>query len=541
MADQTVIPAPGRPMRATSIKGLVPQLPERGKIKIGTKGAKKKSQGGSEFQQPQKLDHFVITTMERGEDDNLVRDEEMHEKYGDKPTELPIRLLYDDPELNFISRYAAYKGRTLWCSGDGEWAHRLTQNGEYRKIECTCPLADPAYTPKAGEPPRCKMNGSLSVLIDGASGLGGVWKFRTTSYNSINNIMSSMMFFRQITGGILANIPLKLKVSPKNAVNPADQKPVLIYVVTLEYGGDSEALQSAAHQIALNRATTRVSIAEIETEARRTLALAAPANVPLPGDVAEDVVAEWYPEQYDEGEAWGDGARPTRAQFRAETSGASSEQPSDQTGEPTPGYAVCLADGEVIDGLDAPGAIGAFIRDMETRAGVNGLAGLTASWVDNERLIETLDGAGDIVLEIRKAYVRLETELKATQDAKKQSNPAQVPGQERPQAVAETPPPRSPPAGPGAATIEPSSPPTDAAPEDPVKFEGIRFGPGRGIDWRKTVEGILEKVPSLTMAQMSTCRADNSQLFANINLYWKTGMTSINAALAARDMELRRK
>ena len=273
-------------------------MPERGKIKIGAKGKMRKSNQGNAFQPPVKLDHFRITTLQRLEDGNLERDEVIHQRLGDKPTEIPVRLLYDDPELNFPTRYAAFVGRTLWCSGDGVSALRLTKDGKDRfELDCPCHLSDPSYQPKRGDPPRCKMNGALSVVIDGASGLGGVWKFRTTSYNSITGIMGAMIFVRSITGGPLANIPLKLRVQPKQATAPTDGSPVLIYIVSLEFDGTVEDLQHRAHQIALDRARTHVSIAEIETEARRMLALAAPANAPLHGDEPEDIVAEFYPEQ----------------------------------------------------------------------------------------------------------------------------------------------------------------------------------------------------------------------------------------------------
>jgi hypothetical protein len=62
-------------------------------------------------------------------------------------------------------------------------------------VACTCFRQEPSY---AGRD-RCKMNGNLSVLIDGMGGVGGVWRFRTTSYNSIVGIMSSMAFLRSIT------------------------------------------------------------------------------------------------------------------------------------------------------------------------------------------------------------------------------------------------------------------------------------------------------------------------------------------------------
>ena len=88
---------------------------------------------------------------------------------GDKPTDIPVRLLYDDQSLNMPTRYACYKGKALWCSGDGEQAMRLDEQAkEYRPCSCPCPRKEPTYD---GNDP-CKMNGNLSVMVDGAGGLG---------------------------------------------------------------------------------------------------------------------------------------------------------------------------------------------------------------------------------------------------------------------------------------------------------------------------------------------------------------------------------
>lgn len=283
-----------KPQRTMAIKGLIPSLPERGKIKIGAKGAIKTSRNNNEFQPPMKLDHFVITTLDRGPDGNFKRDDEIHAILGDKPTEIPVRLLYDDPTLNFVTRYACFAGRTLWCAGDGETAQRLTQDGkEHVTVQCPCHRQDPAYEGND----KCKINGSLGVLIEGAGGIGGVWKFRTTSYNSVVGIMSTLSFLRSITGGPLSNIPLTMAVRPKQVSDPRGRQQT-IYVVSLEFAGDIPALQHIGHQIALDRAKTHLSITHIEDEARRLL-LTAPADVPLQGDEVEEIIAEFYPEQAD--------------------------------------------------------------------------------------------------------------------------------------------------------------------------------------------------------------------------------------------------
>ena len=280
--------------RSLLIKGLVPGLPERGKIKIGGKGAKITSRQGNEFQPPLKFDHFVITTMERGPDGNFKRDEAIHAKLGDKPTRIPVRLLYDDIGLNFQSRYAAFIGRTLWCSGDGEVADRLKGKGPEREaVACPCHRKEPDYKGQD----RCKINGVLSVLIDHAGSVGGVWKFRTTSYNSTVGIMSSLAFIQRITGGPLAGVPLTLAVTPKQATDP-DGKQQTVYVVGLEFAGTLDALQAEGYKIALNQAQHHLRIEHIETEARALLTgPTAPGQVFRDDDdAAEDIAPEFYPD-----------------------------------------------------------------------------------------------------------------------------------------------------------------------------------------------------------------------------------------------------
>src|SRR5205085_4390887 len=106
---------------------------------------------------------------------NFLTDRAFHERHGDRPTEIPVRLLYDELELNFPTRYACFLGRTLWCSGDGETAVRLSDSPPRnraeleqlrpapREVQCTCHRQDPAYDGRD----KCKMNGHLSVIIEG--------------------------------------------------------------------------------------------------------------------------------------------------------------------------------------------------------------------------------------------------------------------------------------------------------------------------------------------------------------------------------------
>lgn len=275
-----------------AVKGLTPQLAERGKIKIGEKGEIRTSSQGKQFALPRKLDHFLITTMQRDAAGRLIPDTAIMTRLkpeGGKLTEIPVRLLYDDIDLNFSTRYACYKGNRCWCSGDGETAQRLTgENGKYQEVPCPCERVDPYYQGQD----RCKILGTLQVLIEGTDRIGGVWKFRTTSWNTVNAILSSLALIKTITGGPLAGIPLHLVLSPKTVTVPTTGQNMVVYVVSLEYRGSEQALAELGYSIARRRIEHQVKMELIEAEARRLLI--PPHAEPL--EEQAETGAEFYPE-----------------------------------------------------------------------------------------------------------------------------------------------------------------------------------------------------------------------------------------------------
>ena len=280
------------------IKNLIPTLAERGKIKIGTLGEKQKSAKGKEYRLPVRLDHFLITTMERGTDGLLVQDtalmqrlktlQETEGKNG-KLTEIPIRLLYDELDLNFQTRLACYKpiklpGETkehlgCWCSGDRETAQRLNSAGKYVEGRCPCERWEPTY---AG-PEKCRTLGTLSCLIDCTDRIGGVWKFRTGSWNSVNAIYASLLLIQTITGGgrldaeglpigPLAGIPLKMVITPKSTEIPTTGQKTTIYVVSLEYAGAEDQLAKIGFDMRHKRVEHQTRMANLERQALKALA-----------------------------------------------------------------------------------------------------------------------------------------------------------------------------------------------------------------------------------------------------------------------------
>jgi len=276
---------------ARIIKGLAPSLVERGKIKIGEKGKHIRSQKGTVFQPPKKLNHFKVVLTTRGQDGNFLLDDEIHSIHGDYPKTLPVRLLYDDPELNFSCRYTCYKGRTLWCSGDGENANRLQEDGTLKERACPCRRQDPQFK-ASGKDPACKIASRLSVIIDGAKVVGGVWVFRSTSYNTVTGLIGSLALIKSITGGPLAGIPLQLRITPKLVQSPLDGRQQTIYVVSLEYEGSFEQLRKIGFKTAIDREQHKLVMGDIEAQAQKLIALDQEPSL-----VDEDVVDEFYPEQ----------------------------------------------------------------------------------------------------------------------------------------------------------------------------------------------------------------------------------------------------
>ena len=272
--------------RPTGIKNLVPGLVERGKIKIGKKGAARQSQGGGTYQMPQKLDHFTVTTTERGADGNFLTDVAIMQMIGDKPKEIPVRLIYDDIALNFPSRYAAYSGKSLFCTGDGERAKQASASGPIM-VQCPCQRQDPTYTGKD----KCKPTGVLSVVIDGAEVVGGVWKFRTTSYNTVVGILSSLAMIQRISGGRLAGIPLVMKLSPKTVQDPTSGAQQVVYIVSLEFRGSVSDLREQGYQALLQDKEHGARIEQLENTARLMLAQRDEYE-----DDADEITDEFYPE-----------------------------------------------------------------------------------------------------------------------------------------------------------------------------------------------------------------------------------------------------
>ncbi|MFH2100444.1 MAG: hypothetical protein ABIJ95_13095 [Pseudomonadota bacterium] len=273
------------------IKGIVPTMLEVGKIKIGVKGEWITSKSGTEFRPPKKLDHFILTTNVRDEHDDFTPDEEFMDRLKANPQAkmnangdlvgIPIRLLFDDIDLNFPTQYASFAGSRRVCSGDGERA----RNREGKELKCPCRKLDPDYDGKD----RCKPNGTLSCIVDGNEMFGGCHRFRTTSINTVKSILGSLAAIRYATGGRLAFLPLRLIVQPKTTTTPGGAA-TTVFIVSVVFPGAVHDLQALALGEARETAQYRIAMRDLEAEARVMA-------VEEPGEAEDrDVAEEFYPE-----------------------------------------------------------------------------------------------------------------------------------------------------------------------------------------------------------------------------------------------------
>jgi hypothetical protein len=262
----------------TMIKNFIPRLAEIGKIKIGGKGEKRKSPNGKEFQIPVGFEHFVITTMEKDASNNFKQDKHIMEKIGKNATEIDISLLYDNISLNFLNSYAFYIGKKCICRGNGETAERTDKNDNVSTVKCDvfqCPYMMDR---------KCKPNGILSCVLPHSNKVGGVFKFRTTSWYSVQNILSSLMYIATKTNGILAGIPLKLYLS-KRATESHGNVPV---VNLMSCEGEQKLLESVVTETK-RRKDFNININQIEQSAVES-------GIIDDNDDPEDVEKEYYPD-----------------------------------------------------------------------------------------------------------------------------------------------------------------------------------------------------------------------------------------------------
>ncbi|MBY5938912.1 hydrolase or metal-binding protein [Marinobacter nauticus] len=191
------------------IKGLAITPPVLGRISIGRVVEK------NGIRLPQKDDQFTITSQIQEKDAGWLLhplDEELRKDAPNgKLRTIPVRMLFNDADLNLRAEYTMFdrkSGRPM-CVGNGDACKRLTQAG-VQSLPCPGPPLC-----EFGKGGLCKPYGRLNVKVGDDDDLG-TFIFRTTGYNSIRTLAARLSYYQAISGGLLAYMPLELKLRGKS-------------------------------------------------------------------------------------------------------------------------------------------------------------------------------------------------------------------------------------------------------------------------------------------------------------------------------------
>lgn len=184
---------------------------------------------------------------------------------NDRLNTIPVRIVYDNPNLNLGEQYAAFThdGRPA-CVGNGLKAKRVV-NG---KVECVdCPGSTACSYGSESEH-RCDVFARALFHIEGQNESEGAFIFRTSSYNSVNDMRVRLQSLHAGFGGKLSGLPMKLVLRLKSTAQSYKQN---FYYVSLEprFSGFREGMEkikereAAEKECGFNRMAFESSMAKL--------------------------------------------------------------------------------------------------------------------------------------------------------------------------------------------------------------------------------------------------------------------------------------
>ena len=275
------------------LKGLALTPPVIDRISIG----KVVERNGRRL--PEKDDEFTITSQVQSREGWIHHpvDELLRKERGAKLRSIPVRVLFDDPELSLRANYTMFdreSGRPV-CVGNGETCKRATESG-MQSLACPSPAACPLAL--GGQ---CKPYGRLNVRIDceGCTDELGSFVLRTTGFNSIRTLSARLRYLHALSGGVLSTLPLELRVRGKSTTL---SRRTPIYYVDLTLRSDCTLEQAVADaRIAWDaRKAAGVNQAALDEAARMGFALGEFEECEEDGAA---VVEEFYPQEDVQGAA----------------------------------------------------------------------------------------------------------------------------------------------------------------------------------------------------------------------------------------------
>ncbi|WP_429039995.1 hypothetical protein [Aeromonas veronii] len=250
------------------IKGLAITPPVIGRICIGKLVQKQ------DKWVPEKDDSFTLTTQVQQKGGWLLHP--LHQHYssqksgqGQEQTKIraiPVRVLFNDSDLNLRAEYSAFDrqtGRPL-CVGNGEVARRVGAQG-MEEVSCSGPERC-AFAGQQG----CKLYGRLNLFVEGQGDELGSFIFRTTGYNSVRTLAARLKYLEALSGGHTRYLPLTLRLRAKSTTQ-SYRTPVYYVDLTLREETNLTEAVRQAQEAALRDQEAGLAIDQMEQVARELL------------------------------------------------------------------------------------------------------------------------------------------------------------------------------------------------------------------------------------------------------------------------------
>ena len=235
------------------------KLPVAIKVAIG-EGPDSDDENGN----PRALFHFVFKRkVMRGQAVYWESAPDIAEVYGEKPTQLGVIFLHDDPREVFPSEYALWTRRGRFCHGElvqivnGSGAHYKMQairrtrehpEGEpwpgERKYLDGPQKGQPVESCGAGCPElesgNCGPSGDLYFILEKFPSLGAICRLHTGGKTSVPNLSNAVAQLHSWNGGRLKGVKASLKVTPEMRWHPGSDgrwETSIVPILSLEIGG----------------------------------------------------------------------------------------------------------------------------------------------------------------------------------------------------------------------------------------------------------------------------------------------------------------
>ncbi|MFV8603323.1 phage capsid protein [Ralstonia pseudosolanacearum] len=265
------------------LKGLVISPPVVGRIAIGRVVEK----NGKRL--PEKDDQFTLTTQVYNRDGWVLHplNESLRKATPGKLRSIPVRMLFNEPDLNLRAEYTLFDrdtGRPV-CVGNGERCKRVEQDG-IAILPCPSPNGC-----QFGGPGGCKPYGRLNVIVGDDDEMGS-FIFRTTSFNSIRTLAARLHYFSAVSGNLLACLALELKLRGKSTTQ-SYRAPIYYVDLSVRAGTTLEATIAEARELDARRKASGFDQVALDAAAKVGFANGAFEDSP---EEAAAVAEEFYPE-----------------------------------------------------------------------------------------------------------------------------------------------------------------------------------------------------------------------------------------------------